>query len=267
MVQLVKLGGSVLTDKRGEPAVRTDDLARLAKEIAGVDDEIVVVHGAGSFGHPLAKEFRLKHGLRREGAVEAMAEVHADVRRLDLAVLDALREAGLPAVSFAPWGLYACADGRPGGWNFVPFHRALGMGLVPVTHGDVVLDTTRGVTIASGDQLIEALASFARPSRVVFAIDQDGVFSAPPGTDGAKLLHEPDDLAVEDAMLDADTTGAPDVTGGMAGKLQAARNIRDQGIELRFVNGLVPGRLERALTAARLAEGEGTALLAGGVSA
>ncbi|MGH2668251.1 MAG: isopentenyl phosphate kinase, partial [bacterium] len=146
MVRIVKLGGSVITHKSGEPRVREEALARLSREVADAGRDIVVVHGAGSFGHPLAREANLAFGLLDEKAPAAAARVHADVRRLNLAVLEALRVAGHSPMTFSPFGLYACSDGTPGGWNFVPLHRALTLGFTPVTHGDVVMDTSRGVT-------------------------------------------------------------------------------------------------------------------------
>lgn len=261
MVQLIKLGGSVLTDKAASaPTLRKDVLARLARELAGADEELVIVHGAGSFGHPLAKAAGLKHGLSADGAVAALAQVHADVRRLNVAVLDALRGEGLAPTTFSPFALFTCSDGRPGGWNFVPMHRALSMGLTPVTHGDVVFDTNRGTTVVSGDQLVAEMVGLSQPTRVVFVLDQDGVLSGPPGADDSELLHRPGPDAVEEAIRRVDTTGAPDVTGGMAGKLAAASHIARRQVPVFFVNGLVEGRVADVLAGKDVGEGEGTVL-------
>lgn len=53
---IVKLGGSVITDKAEYRRFRADTVARLASEIASSGERVIVVHGAGSFGHILAKE-------------------------------------------------------------------------------------------------------------------------------------------------------------------------------------------------------------------
>lgn len=248
MVQLIKLGGSVLTDKASdEPTIRHDVLDRLAGELAKDDHEIVLVHGAGSFGHPIARAHGLVDGVDDPETAHGMARVHANVRRMDLAVLDALDDAGRPAVSLPPFGSLGFSDGKPGSWNLVPIHRCLGMGLTPVTFGDVVLDTTRGATIASGDQLMVELARFLRPERAIFVIDEDGVYETPPDQDGGKPL---DEIAPEDLQAIKEAAGGAkgaDVTGGMAGKLAATDHMLRYTDEVAFVNGLEPGRLLDAL--------------------
>ena len=60
MLTLVKLGGSLITDKRVEKSFRRDVVKRLADEIAAaraVDPELklLIGHGSGSFGHFAAK--------------------------------------------------------------------------------------------------------------------------------------------------------------------------------------------------------------------
>lgn len=248
MVQLIKLGGSVLTDKASdEPTIRQDVLDRLAGELAKDDHEIVLVHGAGSFGHPLARAHDLIEGVDDAKTAQGMARVHANVRRMDLAVLDALDDAGRPAVSLPPFGSLGFSDGKPGSWNLVPIHRCLGMGLTPVTFGDVVLDTTRGATIASGDQLMVELTRFLRPERALFVIDEDGVYETPPGEDGGDPLTEIAQGELQAIKEAAGGAKGADVTGGMAGKLAAADHMLRYTDEVGFINGLEPGRLVDAL--------------------
>lgn len=256
MTQIVKLGGSTITDDEG--TVRTDAVERLARE-AATADELVLVHGAGSMGHPLTVEHGLDDGIADEDAREALATVHANVRELNLAVLDALRQAGRPAVVTSPFGTLASNDGRPGGWNLVPVHRMLGHDLVPVTHGDLVLDTTRGVSALSGDTLCAELARFLDADRVVFALDQDGVYTHPPEDEDAELLERPTPDELDQARKRATSPDA-DATGGMVGKLDEAVRAVRTGAQVCLVNGLEPGRLEDALAG----KPEGTVLEPGG---
>lgn len=260
MTQIVKLGGSVVTDDQGN--VREDVLERLAREAATAGEDLVVVHGAGSMGHPLVVEHGLEDGIADGAAREALATVHAQVRELNLAVLDALQEAGLPAVVTSPFGTLAGNDGRPGGWNLVPVHRMLGQGLVPVTHGDLVLDTTRGISVLSGDTIGAELARFLDADRVIFALDRDGVYSHPPDHEEAELLRHPTPDELDDARERA-TIGEEDATGGMVGKLDEAVRAVRTGAQVCLVNGLEPGRLEDALAG----KPEGTVLEPGGPEA
>lgn len=246
MVQIVKLGGSVLTHP-DRPEVREDALERLAGELADVDDDVVVVHGAGSFGHPGAAEHGLDQGLGGAEAAAGLAEVHASVRELNLAVLESLRGADLAPVTFSPFGWLSCNDGRPGGWNLIPIHRGLEQGLVPVSHGDVVLDTTRGISVLSGDRIVAELARFLEADRLVFALDQDGVFSHPPDHEDAELLEAPGPDTLKAARERATAGDGPDVTGGMATKIERAVETVRSGTEVCLVNGLKAGRVRDAL--------------------
>lgn len=249
MVHIVKLGGSVITRKHEDdaPGVREDVLDRLAEELATAADDLVVVHGAGSFGHPLAAEHGLTDGVDDDDQRQGLARLHADVRRLNLAVLDALQRAGLPAVVTSPFGALSSNDGRPGGWNLVPVHRMIEQGLLPVSHGDVVLDTQRGVSVLSGDRIVAELARFLQAERVVFALDQDGVYTHPPDEPEAELLETPGPEALAEARETATTGEGEDVTGGMAGKLACAVDAVRAGSQVSFVNGLEPARVADAL--------------------
>ena len=55
MLTFVKLGGSLITDKRVEQAFRADIAARVAFEIAqavnAAPQPLIIGHGSGSFGH------------------------------------------------------------------------------------------------------------------------------------------------------------------------------------------------------------------------
>jgi len=56
---LIKLGGSIITGKAEYRAFNKDTVSRLADEISRSDKDVIIVHGAGSFGHIIAKENHL----------------------------------------------------------------------------------------------------------------------------------------------------------------------------------------------------------------
>ncbi len=61
---ILKLGGSVITDKGADCRVNKTALSGIAAAIAGAAPaaQIIVVHGAGSCGHPEAHRFHLDKG-------------------------------------------------------------------------------------------------------------------------------------------------------------------------------------------------------------
>ncbi|HVP26194.1 MAG TPA: hypothetical protein VMT26_00810, partial [Candidatus Bathyarchaeia archaeon] len=64
---ILKIGGSVITDKGEELKARTNVIDRLASEIQRANtNNLVIVHGGGSFGHPIAQRYAIKDGLKEE---------------------------------------------------------------------------------------------------------------------------------------------------------------------------------------------------------
>lgn len=243
---LVKIGGSVLTDKRRYLALREEALVRLARELASTPRALVLVHGAGSFGHVVARDHALAAGRRGESAQDhAAAKVHQDVRALHLAVLGALTEAGRPAVGVSPFDVALLDGGELARFDAGPVSRALACGLVPVTHGDLVPDEARGWGILSGDAILEALAHALKPERVLVVTDVDGLHDRPPSEPGAALLAR---VTADEAVraLAGASTGV-DVTGGMAGKVARLAAIARAGVPVTLVNGLAKGRVADAL--------------------
>ena len=60
---ILKIGGSILTNKDSKTSeVDSSSLKRIASEIKDSMDnsqkQLIIVHGAGSFGHPPAKKHR-----------------------------------------------------------------------------------------------------------------------------------------------------------------------------------------------------------------
>ena len=219
---VLKLGGSVLTDKAGDCAILTGRIAECAGEIARrPETRIVLVHGAGSCGHPQA----LRHGLDRgipPGDPVGIAVTHAAVARLNGTVVGALREAGRDAVGIHPLGHCIASEGRLLDPDWRPVELMLALGITPVLHGDVVMDVSRGASIVSGDQLAASLARALHPDRVGLATDVPGVL----GKDGAVIGR----IGRGQAGGFADGSRNTDVTGGMRGKLAELLALADAGI-------------------------------------
>ncbi|MDW5563006.1 MAG: isopentenyl phosphate kinase [Methanomassiliicoccus sp.] len=242
---LVKLGGSVITDKMNYRVLREGILKRLAEEIAGSGETTVVVHGAGSFGHVVAAKHRIQNGYEDASQLMGAAQVLEDVRVLNLAVTSALVRSGVPAVSLPPSALVRLSGGVLESLDVDAFRRYLALGIAPVTFGDVALDVKRGFGICSGDQLMEVLARELSPRRIIFCSDVDGVFSSDPRCDPSARMYEVVDRSVLDAL--PRTQHCADVTGSIYGKIETMLRIAAHGGGSMVINGMVPGRLAAAM--------------------
>lgn len=236
---LVKLGGALLTDKSEECSFRRPAARRLLSEVSKANVPTVLLHGAGSFGHPQAARHRMGAAKAKPDGV---AEVLAAVGALDAQVVSLAQEAGLRPLAFP---LHAVARSEPGGLADLPIEaigKAVEEGYTPVLHGTLVRDAALAWRVVSADELMQVLAMELTPRLAVFATDVDGIFDGEPGTPGARLLAK-----VDGTVQVASTRGAgADVTGRMAGKLERARAVAAHCPTL-VLNGDVKGRLLDAL--------------------
>lgn len=242
---LVKLGGSVITDKGRYRTFDPDAAGRLAEEIANTGQDVVLVHGAGSFGHMMAKEHRLHIGVTESSQLLGASMVMSDVRELDLEVCRRMSAKGLPVVPISPASCAVMKDGALHRLDLEPFRSYLELGMLPVTYGDVVRDEARGLSICSGDQLMAVLAKEFGPSKVIFVTDVDGVFTSDPVQDpGAKLIERVDASVLGSLPR---TERNVDVTGSIFAKIRYMIDMASLTGECLVLNGKVPGRLEAAI--------------------
>lgn len=250
-VVFVKLGGSLITDKTQPFTARDEVIARLAREIAGSwgahEGRIVVGHGSGSFGHVAAERSGLLDDDSGASVAEGISQTQQAAFALHRRVTDALRDAGVPVFSVVPSSAFVAAGGEPVDVQVEPVRRALHLGNVPVTFGDVVTDREQGATICSTETVFRALidglaAQGVTTRRVLWLGDTDGVYDA----EGKTIDVLSPDHATQ--LLDeVDAPSGTDVTGGMRHRLLTARTLARRGIPSLITSGLEAGRLRRAL--------------------
>lgn len=243
---ILKLGGSVITEKTKKCSFRQKTMDNLARQIKKANEKLILVHGAGSFGHILAKEYQLDEGYKNNDQLQGFSLTQAMVQMLNSLVLKSLHDQGIPTVSLPPHSIVKLNNHRLAEINYNVFAEYLENNITPVTFGDVVLDETLRFSICSGDLLVLALAEYFKPEKVVFAIDEDGLFTANPKIDkNARLIGSTtiDDLEKFTTSKDLHA----DVTRGMEGKIEVIKKIAKLGIDTVLLNGNKPDRLYNVL--------------------
>ncbi len=249
---IVKLGGSVITLKASNRLeVNTDNLQRLAKEISEARKlkgfSLVIVHGAGPFGHVPAKKYGLGKGSQGVNQVEGFSETHSSMVRLNSIVVEALCRKGLNAVAFQPSAGGILRDGKLVKFPIDVMENMIGMGLVPVAYGDVLFDEEKGASILSGDHLVPYLADRLKAGRVIMVADVGGIYDKDPKKNmDAKVMRELGRANLHEIKEIGPSTGV-DVTGGMEKKLEELLELADKGIESEIISGVEPGLLKRSL--------------------
>jgi len=248
---VLKLGGSVITDKEKPLTPNLEAIERLATEIARADvKSLIVVHGGGSFGHHVAKQYNLTEGYADPAQVVGFAKTHRAMTKLNSLVMDALISHDVYAVVVQPSSCVVTKVGRIQSMEKKPLKRMLDMGLVPVLYGDAVLDSEKGFAILSGDQLVSSLAINFGASRIIMGGDVDGLYTADPkGNRSARLVERVTLEELKAQKHDIEGSKATDVTGGMLGKVRELIPAIEQNIQALLVNATEPLRVYKALRA------------------
>jgi len=257
-VVLLKLGGSLITEKDRPDTARPELIARLAGEIArawpGMKGGLVLGHGSGSFGHAAARALGLYGagssdiGRRPPEAVALGApRVQARAAALHSIVMAALQGAELPVFSVSPGSASIAAATRIGFFHDEPFALALSRSLLPVTYGDVVLDRERGAVIFSTETvLVELAGALLRRgwpvARAIWLGETDGIYDADGRT--VSRLSPSDAYELQKAV---GGSAATDVTGGMAHRLDAVLSLARLGIRSWIGDGRPADSLFKAL--------------------
>ena len=251
---LIKYGGSAITDKSSFETIKLDVVMQLATTILSEQQKkwIVLLHGAGSFGHFHASEFDLKRGGQENSWLEGLAKTRHSVGLLNNQVIRAHVLVGLPTVGVPLFPhLRTMGMGKliedSGEALLGNIARMLHSGLIPVLHGDVLLDEVQRCSVFGGDFIMTWLASNLPKAlqqssgttsisvKTVFVTDVMGVYDMPPHLPNASLLREIIVQPTGDFVLPQTDQHLHDVTGGILKKIECARDLALMGCAVSIV--------------------------------
>jgi len=262
---ILKLGGSVLTKKDlKENEVNYTNLNRIATEIKDainnesnnnpLSDGLVIIHGAGSYGHPLAKKYSIGETFTEEEYPKkriGFSKTQNCVKKLNTIVCDVLISHEIPCVSLQASSFITTKNKRINTFNLDLIERYLKEGFIPVIYGDVVLDDNLKIVVLSGDQILQFIAKNLKVENskfnkeVILGTDVCGVFTKNPKKyDDAKHIPK---LSSLDEIKEFDSTTNIDVTGGMIGKIKELLELANIGIESKIVDANEPKTIFNAL--------------------
>lgn len=238
-IVVVKLGGSIITDKSIVGEANLAKIHQLAEEIGELRKKssvgLVLVHGGGSFSHPPAEKYKTRLGLKIAGSL-GMAETIKAGADLNKLVINALIEQGLPAIPVHPPSTIVMSNAKLKGIYLPPLLSLLDNKLLPVTYGDVVTDVELGCADISSDQIVGWVATRLRdhgydPKMIVHVGSTNGVYDQ----DG-KTIPEINRQNYSIYKKFIQGSEGIDVTGGMSGKVRQALLFAEEGIPTLIIS-------------------------------
>lgn len=258
MIELVvvKLGGSLITDKRQPRTQRREVMARLARELRVAWKEgdwqgssrLLLSHGSGSFGHFAALEAGFGEAPDIARRLAGLGAVQSSAALLHQWVMESLVTEALPVFSMAPSSFLVTRNGEVSELALAPLELALDSGLLPVLYGDVVLDREQGAAIFSTESVLTTVIGWLhqrgryRVREALWLGETDGVHD-----EEGRTLEELSVARLEEMVDKVEGASGFDVTGGMRHRLEVLRGLLDLGVESRLANGLERGTLLKML--------------------
>jgi len=219
---LVKLGGSVITDKNKPFTARQDTINKLAKKIKFFNNkntDLIIGHGSGSFAHVPASKYQTQKGLINKNSVWGLSLTADAAIQINRIVISEFIKLKFPVISFAPlsfnYGNKTLTD---------HIKKALEIGIIPVIYGDVVMNKKQGFEIYSGEKTLDILATKLsnnyKKIKIIYYTDTNGVYDNKGKT--IPLITTKNFKVIKKYLQGSGNT---DVTGGMVHKVEESLKL------------------------------------------
>lgn len=255
---LIKLGGSVITDKSKPFTARPATILRLAKEIKaakeklGKDTVFILGHGQGSFAHIPAVRYQTQRGLINSNSINGFCETSFMAIEPNRIVMKEFLKVGLSVATFSPLSFLFAKDQKISDVMLSGIKRCFDIGVIPVIYGDVIMDAKQGFCIFSAEKTLGILARELRKDykieKIIECGNTDGVYDAE-----GKTIPEINSKNFEEVKKWITGSKSTDVTGGMIHKVEESLKLaKETGFETVLINGNKKGNLISSLLGERI---------------
>jgi isopentenyl phosphate kinase len=249
---IIKIGGAVLTDKKGSGALRKKTIAGLAKQInmarGKQSGPLILVFGVGGKIHAAAKKYGLDRAIVTRGQISNAVKIHMMAKTLQMEVTASFLKLN-PVVPLQTNNFFFInRAGTPIIKNLDFILVLLRQGYIPVLYGDMVYHPAKNFVILSGDKISICLAKALKASQVIFATDVDGIYIDPKKI-GQKqeLIKTVSIQQLKRLLTKYGSYKAKDSTGDLPGKLREIL-LKPNYTKVLILNGLKQKNIFRALT-------------------
>jgi len=247
-LKIIKFGGSVITRKSDPFTVNVPVLHDLARQISiylneHPQDSLIIVHGGGSFGHPLVRECFEKYGMITH---ECFIRIAHYMMLLNNVVLEILLANRIKAISVPTRSICYVINGEVY-CDLTLVRNYVDKGLCPVLFGDVVMDLGRmGYSVLSGDKLVSFIARKLGIKDIILVTDVEGLYTSDPKRNKtSKLIRG---IKAHEIYEKVEFSKVSDVTGGMGAKISELIRSCSEGMRILIIGGYVRDNLYNALS-------------------
>jgi len=240
-IKILKLGGSLLTDKNKPFSLRRDVINNVIEQIIKSKEKLILIHGGGSFGHPLAKQYNIIEGPNSEikDQILGLVKTHNAMVEFNNYIIKQFIDRNIPVISLQPSSLFFKIGNEIIFNSINLLETILNLNIMPILYGDIIFSSKKSFSIISGDEIIVELCKHIknyRITKVIFAIETDGIYIQ--NDKGIKSLLKNINFTDLNNIKLANLDKKIDVTGGIKFKLNKIRQIVSLKIPVQIINGL-----------------------------
>ena len=255
--KILKIGGSVLTHKDRHSELNRDAVVQIAKEIRtwlinNANNKLILISGGGSFGHPLAKEYKINEPTTNKNSIGFIKTI-VNMSSMAQMLTNIFIDSGVPLFPITPSSIFISKGGRIYKYFLDTLVTAFEYGFIPFLWGDAIIDINHKCRILSGDQINAFLFEMFDFSEILYGTNVDGVLSGNPLKDNKiATIEQINDNNISQVMDLLSGVTYEDVTSGMEGKLQEIINITKRPVRSVIFNAEIPGNIYKALSHERV---------------
>ncbi|MFW6220386.1 MAG: isopentenyl phosphate kinase [Nanoarchaeota archaeon] len=249
-VIIIKLGGSLITNKNKPFTYNSQIVEKIIKEIKDsipkIKEKIILTNGAGSFGHPLAKKYKIIDGYKNKESIRGFCLTQNAVSKLNKFILKELLKNKINALTIHPSSIVTF-----NGNKFEMFDKTLinsiENNIIPLLYGDVIFDLNKKFSIISTEQIINLISKDLKKKykikKIILAGITNGVYDK-----NEKLIPTINNQNIKEILNNNLKSDGIDVTGGMFHKIKEMQNLAGKDIKIQIINGLIKGNLKKSIT-------------------
>lgn len=244
---IVKIGGSLITDKNAYCSPKREKIREFARLIKSrweeLSGKLVIVLGGGSYGNGVPIRYRIKNAEQNWQ--------HTDLLMMTVKMFEWInevtmifREEGIPSYPFQTSSYCVTENGHPRSFFLEPIKQCLELGVLPITSGDFTFDGQKTFVIFSSDNVPELFVERFNVKRVVILTDVPGIYEE---LETKQVIRRVTKENYQQILGVAGASTKQDVTGGMNNKLKALIRIAQKNTTSIVCDGTDPQNLLHAL--------------------
>lgn len=245
----IKLGGSLITDKRKRETPRLQVLRSIAEEIKAFHEShsrvhVLIGHGSGSYGHWEATKHKTHTGVSTKHQWDGFAQVSAAAAKLNRLVADTFLSAGVSILSLQPSASVETESGVIINYSTNTIRKCFDNNIMPLIYGDVAFDRVRGGTIVSTEDLLSYLTPIFQPNRIILLGNAAGVYD-----NHGNIISKITPANYAEIAPHLHGSQYIDVTGGMVDKVNQMLDLvtTRPNLKVHIISGIKAGNLTYTL--------------------